>query len=364
MTIVIVTDAWHPQVNGVVRSLSTTVEAIRARAIAVEVIAPDQFRTIPCPTYPEIRLAIGCAGKVARRLDALCPSAVHIATEGPLGRAARRWCLRRKQPFTTSFHTRFPDYVSVRTGIPADWIWPIMRRFHGRAERTFVVTSALGDELEVRRIRPVHLWPLGVDLDLFQPGAAPHPAMADLPRPILLNVGRVAVEKNLDAFLACRADGTKVVVGDGPALDALRQRYTEVLFLGALHGIELASAYAAADLFVFPSRTDTFGLVNIEALAAGLPIAAFPVAGPIDILGRDNCGVHGGGRPIGALSDNLEQAIGAALQADGADCSAEASHYGWDACTDRFLAGLATIPARSASARLNPLPFAVARSPG
>lgn len=345
MTIAVVSDAWHPQVNGVVRSLSMTVDAIRRRGMAVETITPDQFRTIACPSYPEIRLALGCSGKVSRRLDALQPDAVHIASEGPLGWAARRWCLRRGRAFTTSFHTRFPDYVSLRTGLPADWIWSLMRHFHGRAERTFAVTQSLAGELEARGIGPVHLWPLGVDRKLFRSDAPPHPTLATLPRPILLNVGRVAVEKNLEAFLACTAVGTKVVVGDGPALAALRQRFPTACFLGSLHGAELASAYAAADLFVFPSRTDTFGLVTIEALAAGLPVAAFPVAGPLDILGRDGRGVHGGTHAIGALSEDLDAAITAALRADRNACVAQASHYDWDACTDRFLAGLAFNPA-------------------
>lgn len=354
MTIVIVTDAWHPQVNGVVRSLAMTVERARRRGIAVDTITPDQFRTVPCPTYPEIRLAVGCGAKVGRQLDAIQPGSVHLASEGPLGWAARRWCIARGRRFTTSFHTRFPDYVSVRTGLPADWIWPVMRRFHGRADRTFAVTRTLADELERRGIGPVHLWPLGVDLALFRPDVTPHPAMAALPRPILLNVGRVAVEKNLEAFLDSKVAGTKVIVGDGPALASLRQRFPAALFLGTLHGAELASAYAAADLFVFPSRTDTFGLVNIEALSAGLPVAAFPVAGPLDILGPDGRGVHGGTRAIGALSDDLASAIRAALTAEPSACVAEARHYDWDACTDRFLAGLARPANRELRAASDP----------
>ena len=364
MTIAIVTDAWHPQVNGVVRSLSTTVNRIRARGIAVAVISPDQFRSIPCPSYPEIRLAIGCSRSMGRRLDALGPSAIHIATEGPLGWAARRWCRRRKRAFTTSFHTRFPEYVAVRTGLPADWFWPIMRWFHGPAERIFVVTRSLGSELSARGVGPVHLWPLGVDLATFRPGAPAHPAMTALPRPILLNVGRVSVEKNLPAFLSARMPGSKVVVGDGPALADLRARFPDAVFLGALHATELASAYAAADLFVFPSRTDTFGLVNIEALAAGLPVAAYPVAGPIDIVGHDHCGSNGGDRPIGALAERLDDAVAAALRADPAACVAEARHYDWDACTDRFLEGLATSRVPAPAIEVSRPAFAPSRSPG
>ena len=341
MKIAIASDAWHPQVNGVVRSLSATVERIRRRGIEVEPITADQFWTLPCPTYPEIRLAFGCARKVARRLDAFAPDAVHIATEGPIGWATRRWCRLRRVPFTTSFHTRFPDYVAVRTGLPASWFWPVMRHFHGCATRIFAVTPLLASELRARGIGPVHHWPLGVDLGQFSPSAEPLAKMAKLPRPIMLNVGRVAVEKNLDAFLSLELPGSKVVVGDGPALADLRQRYPQAVFLGSMHGSELASAYAAANVFVFPSRTDTFGLVNIEALASGLPVAAYPVPGPIDIIGRIGVGRHGGTLPIGALDQDLGTAIRRALLADRNACVAEAAHYEWDRCTDDFLAGLA-----------------------
>ena len=344
MRIALATDAWHPQVNGVVRSLSTTAEHLRRRGHEVEVIEPSGFRTLPCPTYSEIRLALGCRKSVARILDEMDPDAIHIATEGPIGWAARSWCMKRGRRFTTSFHTRFPDYVSVRTGIPAEWIWAVMRRFHGAAERTFVVTKTLGDELQARGIPHTHLWPLGVDLDQFNSEVPPHPALADLPRPILLNVGRVAIEKNIEAFLSLEIAGTKVVVGGGPALDQLKLRYPDVVFLGPKRGAELASTYTAADAFVFPSRTDTFGLVNIEALACGLPIAAFPVAGPIDILGPLGVGTHGGKRRIGALDEDLGRAIAKALTADRKAAAAEARNYSWERCTDRFIEGLVVEP--------------------
>jgi glycosyltransferase involved in cell wall biosynthesis len=340
--IVLISDAWFPQINGVVRALSTTADEIRRRGHDVEIIQPGLFRNWPCPSYPEIRLALGCRVKVQRMLDRIAPDAIHIATEGPIGWAARAWCLSRNRRFTTSFHTRFPDYVSVRTGIPADWVWPVMRRFHGPAERTLVVTRALADELEGRGIGPTYHWPLGVDLNQFSASGARHGVMRDLPRPIMLNVGRVAVEKNIGAFLDCAVPGSKVVVGDGPALEALKARYPDVHFLGALHGEELASAFRAANIFVFPSFTDTFGLVNIEALACGLPVAAFPVRGPIDIIGSDGRGIHGGQRRIGALDEDLAAAIRRALTADSVAASTEARHYSWARCTDLFLEGLAT----------------------
>jgi glycosyltransferase involved in cell wall biosynthesis len=351
MKIAIVTDAWHPQVNGVVRSLATTAERLRRRGHEVMVIEPGAFWTVPCPTYPEIRLALACGADLRPMLDAFQPDAIHIATEGPIGWSARGWCRKSGHPFTTSFHTRFPDYVSVRSGIPAEWIWAIMRRFHGAAERTFAVTAALASELEERGVGPVHRWPLGVDLDLFNPKVKPHPILASLPRPILLNVGRVAPEKNLEAFLRLEVEGSKVIVGGGPALEKLQKNYPSTLFLGPKHGAELAMAYAAADVFVFPSRTDTFGLVNIEALACGLPVAAFPVPGPIDILGPQGRGIHGGQRRIGAADDDLSIAIRRALTADRVAAAAEARNYSWDRCTDAFLDGL-SVDFRHSSYRL------------
>jgi glycosyltransferase involved in cell wall biosynthesis len=230
----------------------------------------------------------------------------------------------------------------MRTGLPADWIWPLMRHFHRPAERTFAVTRSLADELESRGIGPVHQWALGVDLNQFNPAIAPHPEIRNLARPIMLNVGRIAVEKNIEAFLNCPVPGSKVVVGKGPALESLRGRHPDTLFLGVKHGAELASVYRAADVFVFPSLTDTFGLVNIEALACGLPVAAYPVRGPVDILGQDGRGVHGGKRRIGGVDKYLAAAIQRALTADRVACAAEARHYGWDRCTAHFLEGLET----------------------
>lgn len=339
MNIVVASDAWRPQVNGVVRTLSTTIDDLRTRGHNVAIVTPDQFKTIACPTYPEIRLALGCRREVASKLEMLGSFAVHIATEGPIGWAVRNWCVRNGQPFTTSFHTRFADYVAMRTRLPADLFWGVLRRFHQPAARTFAATNTLAAELKSRGIPNTHIWSRGVDLAKFSPDSAPVPSLADLPRPFQLYVGRVAVEKNIEAFLRSTVPGTKVVVGDGPARAMLAIKYPDVRFLGALHGPELASAYASADVFVFPSRTDTFGLVNIEALASGVPVAAYPVAGPIDILGPDGLG-HGGFGRIGAVDEDLEAAIRTALQADRGACVLEARRYSWDICAAQFVAGL------------------------
>jgi glycosyltransferase involved in cell wall biosynthesis len=333
MRIALVSDAWRPQINGVVRTLETTVGKLRSRGYTVETVTPDQFRSIPCPSYPEIRLAIGSGREVARRLTGFGADAVHIATEGPLGWAARRWCLDQRMPFSTSFHTRFPDYVALRTGLPPSWFWPVVRRFHAPAATIMTATKMLAEELAGQRLPQTHRWSRGVDLDLFTPAAPRLAAMMGLPHPIQLYVGRVAVEKNIDAFLDAPVNGSKVVVGDGPARAQLQQRYPMVHFLGPLHGAELASAYASADVFVFPSRTDTFGLVMIEALATGTPVAGFPVHGPLDIIGEAE------GR-IGAMDEDLGVAIRKALTAQPAACAAEGRRYSWDACTDQFVAGL------------------------
>lgn len=340
MRIALATDAWHPQVNGVVRSQVETIAGLRRLGHEVLVIEPGPFFSIPCPSYPEIRLALGCGGKVARMLDGFSPDAVHIATEGPIGLAARKWCRRNGRSFTTAFHTRFPDYVSIRTGIPEDWLWAAMRRFHGSAVRTFVATQALADELHQRGVPSTVVLSKGVDRDQFNPAVAPCPMMKAMPGPIMLYVGRVAVEKNIEAFLRCAHPGSKVIVGDGPALASLRSAFPDAHFLGPRHGSDLAAAYAAADVFVFPSRTDTFGLVNIEALACGCPVAAYPVQGPLDILGPDAMGVHGGAEAMGALDDDLDTAIARALGASRTAAAAEASHYSWEAYVWRLAASL------------------------
>lgn len=331
-----VSDAWAPQVNGVVRTLQTTVAELRQRGHDVTTITPDAFPTIPCPSYPDIRLAIGSGGAVRRRLAALGADAVHIATEGPLGWAARRWCLAQGMAFSTSFHTRFPDYLALRTGLSPELFWPIVRRFHAPAASIMTATETLANELAARGLVQTRRWSRGVDLTLFSPEVAPHPALAGLPRPIQLYVGRIAIEKNVEAFLKSDVPGTKVLVGDGPALKLLRERYPHAHFLGALHGRPLASAYAGADVLVFPSRTDTFGLVMVEALASGTPVAAFPAPGALDIIG-------GATAMVGALDDDLNTAIARALTAGRATCAAEGARYSWARCTDQFVAALSPL---------------------
>lgn len=358
MRLTLVTDAWEPQINGVVRTLSTTVRLLRARGWRVQIISPDQFWSVPMPSYPEIRLAMTSRRRIGRMIGQFAPDALHIATEGPLGWMARGWARNRGLAFTTSFHTRFPDYVAARIGIDPARVWRVLRRFHGAASAVMVATPRLADELARHGLAHTRPWSRGVDLEQFRPDVPPHPAFAGLQRPVALHVGRVAVEKNIEAFLAAPWPGDKVVVGDGPALDGLQRRHPRAHFLGALHGPALASAYAAADVLAFPSRTDTFGLVMIEALACGTPVAGFPVPGPLDVLGADGRGASGSGARIGAVGDDLGQAMRAALAARRADCATLARRYGWDACVDQFLAGLVTADGRTLQSRPDqPMPL-------
>ncbi len=328
MRILIATDAWFPQVNGVVRTLSTTAGILGDLGHEVEVVAPQRFRTIPCPTYPEIRLALGAGHGVPRAIRAFDPAAVHIATEGPIGLAARRWCVARGHPFTTSYHTRFPEYLRLRAPVPLAWSYRFMGWFHGRAARTMVATRSMEQELESRGFRHLVRWTRGVDVSLFRPRQG---SVLDLPRPLFMYVGRVAVEKNVEAFLALDLPGTKVVVGDGPALTELRRRHPDTHFTGYRMGEELAACVAAADVMVFPSLTDTFGLVLLEAMASGVPVAAFPAPGPRDVV-RD--GVNG------FVGEDLRAAALAALEVDRDACRAFAEGYSWEASTRQFLANL------------------------
>jgi glycosyltransferase involved in cell wall biosynthesis len=351
MRITLVTDAWAPQVNGVVRTLATIVDIATARGHNVQIISPDRFRSLPMPGYPEIRLALATRRMLARTIAGFGPDAVHIATEGPLGWLARRWCLAHGIAFTTSFHTRFPDYVAARTGLSPKPIWHILRRFHRAAAHVLVATPRLAEELATHGLTRTRPFTRGVDLGLFSPNQPRHPALAALSGPVALHVGRVAVEKNIEAFLEAPWPGSKVVVGDGPARAALQARHPSVHFLGALHGEALAQAYAGADVLAFPSLTDTFGLVIIEALASGTPVAGFPVPGPLDILGEDGLGRIGYGAapapgaappsvPVGAVGPDLGAAMLAALACDRAACAAFGARFSWEHACDQFIAAL------------------------
>ena len=344
MRITLVSDAWSPQVNGVVRTLSTIIDIATARGHRVQTITPDRYFSLPMPSYPEIRLALTTRRKIAATIAGFDPDAVHIATEGPLGWLARSWCLAHGVPFTTSFHTRFPDYVAARTGLSPRPFWRMLERFHRPASHVLVATPRLAAELADHGLFRTRPWTRGVDLGLFTAERAPHPAFAGLPRPLALHVGRVAVEKNIEAFLAADWRGSKVVVGDGPALEDLMARYPEAHFLGALHGEALASTYAGADVLAFPSRTDTFGLVIIEALACGTPVAGYPVPGPLDILGAEGLGPEGTVRArIGGVDDDLAAAMHAALAARRHDCAAYGALFSWERSCDQFLAALAEV---------------------
>jgi len=325
--VAVVTDAWHPQVNGVVRTLATTGDELAALGHRVTFITPADFRTLPCPTYPEICLAVLPQRKIARLLDAAAPCAIHIGTEGPLGHAARRYCLNRGLPFTTAYHTRFPEYVRARARVPLEWTYAMMRRFHGPSSGVMVATQSLRRELEAHGFTNIRDWSRGVDVGLFHP----RPSILDLPRPILMYVGRVAVEKNIGAFLALEHPGTKVVVGDGPQRAELERRYPDAVFTGSRQGEALAAHYASADVFVFPSRTDTFGLVLIEALASGVPVAAYPVPGPLDVIG---------GSGAGALDEDLGRAVRRALTIDREAARGHALNFTWRRCAETFVQNL------------------------
>ncbi len=343
MNILLVTDAWAPQVNGVVRTLERTRDALTDLGHRVTVLSPAG-RTLPCPGYPEIRLALR-PRKLMRRAMAGGPfDAIHIATEGPLGLAASRWCRRHGLPFTTSYHTRFPEYLRMRAPVPLGMSYAWMRWFHGRASRTFVRTPTQKALLTERGFRNLHVWPGGVDTQLFRPRERDR---LDLPRPISLYAGRVAVEKNLRAFLDLDLPGTKVIVGGGPALPDLQARYPDAHFLGYRHGEELAGLMSSADVFVFPSRTDTLGLVILESMACGVPVAAFPVPGPADLI------TDGGN---GALDDDLREAVFRALSIDGDSCAEFAARFSWDASTRRFLSLLKPVDEAIAQRRYNPAP--------
>jgi len=329
MKIITVTDAWEPQVNGVVRTIQATNRELERAGHQVALITPRSFFTMPCPGYAEIRLSMfpyhGVARLIRRELAADVESAVHIATEGPLGAAARRYCLRHRIPFSTAYHTRFPQYLRAMFGVSERWTYAFVRRFHCAASVVLAPTPAVEQELRAERVGHIERWTRGVDTSLFRPMA---PMALDVRSPVFLYVGRVSVEKNIESFLRLDLPGTKVVAGVGPALERLRKRFPEVRFLGVLSSDHLAQLYSAADVFVFPSRTDTFGLVMLEALACGTPVAAYPVQGPLDVVG---------GSDVAVLDDDLRRAALSALRIDRARCRAFALDRSWRAATRQFV---------------------------
>ncbi len=329
LSIAIVTDAWYPQQNGVVRVVDSLRRRVAARGHRCHIISPDRFVTVPCPTYPDIPLAIFPGREVARQLENLDPDAIHIATEGPLGWAARAWCLRRKRPFTTAYHTKFPQYVRARTGLPLAIPYAAVRRFHAPSSAVLVPTRGILEELEAWHFTKLRQWSHGVDVDVFLPGSKA--AFDHLPRPVFLFTGRVTVEKNLPAFLDLELPGSKVIMGSGPQRDSLIRRYRDAHFIVASGDEELARYYRAADVFVFPSRTDTFGLVMLEALACGVPVAAYPEPGPLEVVADSGAGV---------LSDDLRAAALAAIDIPAERCRARATSFSWDIVAAQFLSNL------------------------
>jgi glycosyltransferase involved in cell wall biosynthesis len=331
MRILVATDAWHPQVNGVVRTLTSLARSAAALGAEIDFLTPDGFPSLGVPTYPGLRVAWPNRREIAARIEAASPDAIHIATEGPIGWAVRAYCRRRKLAFTTSYTTRFPEYIEVRTMLPAAVSYAVLRHFHAAAAMTMVATASLKQELSARGFGKLGSWTRGVDTDLFRPGNA---AELALPRPIFMTVGRVAVEKNLEAFLSLDLPGTKVVIGDGPQKAVLEHRYSRAKFLGEKTGQDLTSHMAAADVFVFPSLTDTFGVVQLEALACGTPVAAFPVTGPLDVIAD---------HPIGALDTDLRSACMRALEVSREACRSFALERSWENSARQFIGNLSAL---------------------
>ncbi len=332
LKIVIATDAWRPQLNGVVRTLETLGEILTRFGNQVRYITPNEFKSVPLPSYPEIRLSILPNRRVAKMINDFKPDAIHIATEGPIGRAVRRFCKRRDYPFTTSFHTRFPEYANERWAVPISWGYAVLKDFHKDGETMMVATPGLMDELKERGFVDMKLWARGVDLQQFKPGDRSF--LDHQKRPIFLYVGRLAVEKSIEDFLKLDLPGTKVIVGDGPQRAELEERFKDAVFVGPKFGEELTRYYQAADVFVFPSRTDTFGLVNVEALACGVPVAAYPVRGPLEILDGAPAG-------CGAMNEDLRQAcLDAFERRDPAACRAWSERFSWESASRQFIANL------------------------
>jgi 1,2-diacylglycerol 3-alpha-glucosyltransferase/glucuronosyltransferase len=342
MRVLVATDAWHPQVNGVVRTLTSLAESARSLGVTLDFLTPEGFSTVGLPTYPHIRLALPSRRSIAQRITAAAPDAIHIATEGPIGHFVRAFCVRHGLSFTTSYTTCFPEYIAERFPLPLAVSYAFLRRFHSAATVTMVSTPSLMNQLSARGFKNLGMWGRGVDTEKFRPDLA---IDLDLPRPIFLSMGRVAVEKNLEAFLSLDLPGSKVVIGEGPQEAELKARYPQVKFLGLLKGRALTAHLAAADVFVFPSKTDTFGVVQLEALACGVPVAAYPVMGPRDVIG---------GTKVGVMDEDLRAACLAALQIPRAACRAFALERSWEASARQFIghvnkAAIATVERKRAA---------------
>ncbi len=348
MKILIVTDAWHPQVNGVVRTLDNVIRELKTRGYEVHIISPDQFCSVPMPSYSEIRLAVTVSYRLRSRIREIRPDYIHIATEGPLGLAASKACVSMGRDFTTSYHTRFPEYLNARIPVPLDWTYAWLRRFHNKGSACLVATQTVRDDLSARGFKNLMHWTRGVDRAQFHPGCRNEDFLPGLPRPFFLNVGRLSVEKNVDAFLELDLPGTKVVVGDGPDSTRLERSTPEAVFLGEKHGQELAEAYASCDVFVFPSLTDTFGNVITEAMACGTPVAAFPVAGPKDILFCKDPDQR-----AGIIDSDLKRACLSALEVPRKRAFEASLEYTWEKCTDQFMEALMRQDSRPGELDLN-----------
>ncbi|WP_143729005.1 glycosyltransferase family 1 protein [Microbulbifer sp. GL-2] len=333
MKILIATDTYPQQLNGVSRVLDKTYRELKKRGHEVRILSADDCTAFPWPGYQEVKIAVFPGRRVARIVDDFSPDAIHIMTEGPVGWAVRGYCKQRGLRFTTSWLSRLSEYVSIRYKIPVSWLHNLLLRFHQSAAQTMVTTDGMASEAKIMGITRVCYWRRGVELEKFRPVQTT--IFEDLPRPIMLNVGRVAIEKSLDRFLSIDLPGTKVIVGDGPQLNALKRKFPAAVYLGVREGEKLTECYSGADVFVFPSLTDTFGLVNLEALACGLPVAAYPVTGPKDIIGN---------APVGVLHEDLKVAIKRALLLNGEDCIAHARTFTWDVATEDFISSL--VPAR------------------
>lgn len=333
MRVLIATDAWRPHVCGVVRTLTSLAKSAPGIGLDVEFLSPEGFPSFALPTYPGLRLAVPNRREIARRIEKAEPDAIHIATEGTIGLAARAYCIRNGLRFTTSYTTRYPEYISARFAVPESWTYAALRRFHAASAVTMVATPSLWSELTAQGFRNLGTWTRGVDTETFSPE---NPVLLDLPRPIFLSAGRIAVEKNLEAFLSLDLPGSKVVIGEGPQEAELKRRFPDVHFLGLKDGKDLAAHIAAADVFVFPSLTDTFGVVQLEALACGVPVAAFPVMGPKDVIAD---------HPVGVLNEDLRLACLRALSLSRTACREFALGYSWENSARQFAANLKPIGA-------------------